>query len=174
MPARVVPGRKNNAPVRLLAPSTGILAGVEDTVNTKEKTSIPEIITDLDEINIEKELTNVVQLKTIPGGKEPTDPNDWLSSLDKGTAFLVRDKSNPRDFAVYLFWLEDKISNKTVVLRVPQAPQNLYVYPLTFCARYSLHETLCVFDLPTQEEQQETGEDHDGDRLQGERSDPKE
>ena len=96
---------------------------------------------EIEEKSIDEKKDNVIPFRLVPGGKEPTDPNDWLSELETGTVFLIKDKNNHHDFNLGQFCLLRK-TDKSVMLSSPTMEVPFYVVPRRFCSRYSLHEIL--------------------------------
>jgi len=103
----------------------------------------------------EKELTNVVELRSITGGKQPPEDGNYFTNMAVGTIFLVRNKQDLRDPNLHLFYLRGK-TEKAVILSTPTIPQLMYQIPMVFCGKFDLFETI-GFVEETQE-QQETEE----------------
>jgi len=100
----------------------------------------------------EEKEDRVTELRIIPGGKEPpTEVNCWLDKVEKGTNFVVKDKTNLRDFQLTLFVLIDRYE-RTVVLANPQVPNPILVDPQQFCNKFSLFEDLGTVREPKEEE----------------------
>lgn len=121
-------------------------------------------VAQIDENEIETKGLNVVELKTVTGGKGPTDyhPNDWLSPLADGTIFLFHKKKDP---------FESNLGQAKILSRTEKAiylgfiingqPMQGPVDPVKFCNVYGMFENLGTLI--------EEGELHDDerDRLQG-------
>ena len=94
-----------------------------------------------EEKELDEEENKVVDLRLVPGGKEPTDPGNWLSELEEGTVFLIRDK-HTADFNLGLFHLIKKTDKSVLLFTNVNTEIYTYVDPRRFCNKYVLHEIL--------------------------------
>jgi len=98
--------------------------------------------------------------------KDPVPPGgNWLSQLEQGSEFLVIDRRNPTDFVLGLFKLLKHESDRTVVLFTPQMQLPVYVDPVRFCGKYSLHENLGTTVEPEEEKEEKTDTTIDNSKL---------
>lgn len=94
---------------------------------------------DLVSFKLKEQDNNMAEFKTIIGGSTPSGGN-WLSELEIGTIFLVKDKTSA-DFALQRLCVLDK-TQKSVMLGIEREPGPRFVDPNRFCQKYMWHETL--------------------------------
>ena len=118
----------------------------------------------------EEEETKIVTLELIKGGKEPPIGGaDWLTNLEVGMLFLVQSKTNPMDFNLHTFWLEDKkFGGKVCVLRTEKLPEELLVNPVRFCNSWLLYHEIGIVER----RKPEHDDGHRDEQLSGDPSGP--
>lgn len=99
---------------------------------------------------IEREETNVLPFEKQPklsfAGKEPPTSPNWLSELQEGSVFLIKDKTSA-EYVLTKFWLAVK-EESYCLLSTPThtGMLDVYVEPTRFCQKYSFVEELGMKD----------------------------
>lgn len=118
-----------------------------------------------------KEDDNVVDLIAVTGGKGPPTyhPNDWLSPLETGTVFLIKDNFDQNQFSLGQCKILAKEEPAIYIgFVINGATAQGPVDPARFCKRYSLYKVTGVAKEAGEEQEETVGETDERDRVQGE------
>lgn len=114
----------------------------------------------------EEVFNNVVELKLITGGKDsgPKDPTgNFMADMEIGTIFLVKDKTNAKDFSLGQFQLVDKTDKSCLIAQTLNGKMLAFVDPVWFCSKYQLWEVLAI--IKEEETQLEEVTTNESDRV---------
>lgn len=94
----------------------------------------------------DEEVPMAPKLQLITGGKGTTPPTgeNWLSNLNKGTAFACKEKGNTKQIFIYI--ISFKHTKTVVLVNAIENNERFAVDPEDFCKRYSLFEILGIED----------------------------
>lgn len=106
-----------------------------------------------------EEETKYPHFRLLRGGKGPpinTEGKDWLSPLERGTAFACKRKGS-KEFEVQIFVISFKHSPTMVLVDGLNPARRFGVDPAEFCKQFNLFEILGKEEADIQPEGEEDG-----------------